>query len=353
MLKPLIPQPIRLVLRAAAWAVGLYAVLWLIATLAVGGRPANLDSERGLTNIYTSDVREFLYHLPGFCEQARGKGNLILVGGSTAAAYDPALIAPAAPGWNVSRVALDFGNITQMRQTVALLRQCLGPQGFPGTRIVLGVSYVSMAKNSNRFPTPFTMLELEQKRHGLFTGKPGALSPTVPWKHMALAVNAGRPVILAHYLVGGPKTFLANMRKEIGRLRHRGPPPARDPAAQQAEEIRFDDSLLGADPAPALAEQGADFAALIREVRQAGGEIVVTSIPEQTYLRQRSAHIGAYYGWLNGFAAAQNVTILRHPVTDADFRDGVHATPEGADRWSRSIAPLIAATLPASRPKAP
>ena len=141
------PQSIRLVIRAAAWTLGLYAVLWLIATIWVGNRETNLDSERGLTNIYKSDVREFLYHLPGFCEQARGKKNLFIVGGSTAFAYDPEVIAPYAKDWAVSRVSLDFGNITQMRQSVALLRQCMGEKAFAGTRIVLGVSYISMATN--------------------------------------------------------------------------------------------------------------------------------------------------------------------------------------------------------------
>ncbi|MDH7975769.1 hypothetical protein QH494_26595 [Sphingomonas sp. AR_OL41] len=340
------PQTLRLLIRAVGGIIGFYFVLWLIASVWVGGRVDTIDTVRSLNDIYKSDAREFVYRLPAFCEQAKHQRNLIFVGGSTAYAYDPAVIGPYVKGWAVSRIGLDFANITQMRQTVDMIRACMDSETFARSRFVLGVSYPSMAKNSNRFPTPYTMLELEQQRHGLFTGKPGALRPTVPWKDMRWTIIAARPVILAHYVVTGVSDFFGAARLRLGKFRQGAGHVEDSQAHREANELRFNDALIGAAPAPAFEEQGRDFAALVNEIRAGGSDVAVISVPEQTFVRQRQKFIGAYYAWLGAFATAHKLTLLHHPYTDADFRDGVHANAAGTARWSAAIAPAVVATLP-------
>jgi hypothetical protein len=347
MARSFVPRALGLVLRAAAWTVGLYVVLWLVSSIWVGHRSPNLDTDRGLHNVYRTDVREFLYHLPAFCEQARGRNNLIFVGGSTSWAYSPDEIAPYVKGWTVSRVSLDFSNVTQMRQTIALLRQCMGKETFARSRIVIGLSYVSMAPDATRFPTPYTMLELEQKRHGLFVGGPRALRPIVPWEQMGLVVDAGRPVILAHDLATRVKDELGQVRQAIGRLRQ-GAVPKLDAAAHEASELAAYDGFMGKDAAFSLRDQGDQLAALIAEVRAAGSDVIVIAVPQKVFVRKKARYIDAYYDWLTAFAQDHALTVLRHDYADADFYDGSHASPEGAVRWSRAVAPSIAAILSAS-----
>lgn len=338
------PQSLRLVARAALWIIGLYAVLWVVASIWVGRAAPTLDTDRGLTDIYKTDVREFVYRLPAFCEEAKNRKNLIVVGGSTASAYDPAVVGPFVKDWAVSRIAIDFGTVIQMRQSIAMLRQCMDPQTFASTRFVLGLSYVSMANSKHRFPTPYTMLELEQMRHGLFAGEPGQLRPTVSWPSMKLAVEAGRPVILAHYAVTGLSDSIGAARLQLGKLRQ-GAKPEPAQAAREAEEVGFYDAMMDAPPAEGMAEQASELAALVAEVRAAGSDIAVIAVPEQSFVRREAKYITAYYDWLAGFATDHDVKLLRHAAADGDFRDGVHADVAGSAKWSRAIGPAVAGLL--------
>ena len=326
-------------LRAGLFTAALYAVPWLAGSFWIGARPRSIDTIRGLSDIYRTDIREFVYSLPAFCENAKGQKNLLIVGGSTANGYEPDVLARSVPGWTVSRVALDFGNITQMRQSVEMLRDCLGPEAMRNTRIGLAVSDVSFAPNKRRFPTPYTMLELEQRRHGLFAGAPGQLQPVVAWPDMGVVVSAIRPVFVLHALVTDVSDGFTELRKKIGKIRSNAAPPT---AAQaEAEELRGAAELIG----QSLDEQRGELARLLDEIRAAGSDMFLIQVPERGFVRERSPQYSLFNTTLRDFARDRNVVLLSHPADDSELRDGVHATRNGAVLWSERLGPQLAPTL--------
>lgn len=339
-------QSLRLVVRAALWIAGVYGLLWLVASIWVGGPAATIDTYRAQADIYKSDVREFLYRLPAFCRDAAGQKNLLLIGGSTGGAYDPAIIGGFAKGWSTSRISIDFGNVTQMRQSIALLRQCMDKQSFASARFVVGVSFVSMASDAKNFPTPYTMIELEQMRHGLFTGAPRRLKPAVPWDRMETVIDIGRPVILAHYLATSSSDGIADARLRLGTLRQ-GAKPDVDQATREARDVALYSETVPAPVRTGIAEQAAELAALVADVRAGGADVALISIPEKSFVRRDIAGVATYRAWLARFARDHDVALLHHPASDADFRDGAHADDAGSARWSRDIGPAVADFLAA------
>jgi hypothetical protein len=327
-------------LRAALFTATLYAILWLIASLWIGNASHSIDTVRGESDIYRSDLREFVYGLLAFCESAKAQKNLIIVGGSTAEGYEPDVLSRFVPDWTVSRVALNFGNITQMRQSVALLRNCLGPEAMRNTRIGLAVSDPSFAPNKRRFPTPYTMLELEQLRHGLFAGPPGHLQPVVGWSHMGLVMNAIRPVFILHALVTNVWEVAGSLKRKIGIIRQ-GHLPKPTQEQVEAESLRYGNSLIG----PSLDEQRSELAGLLDDIRAAGSDMFLIQVPERRFVLERLPQHSLFTATLQQFARDKDVALLQHPADDSELRDAVHATRDGASRWSERLGPQLAPML--------
>lgn len=323
-------QALRVLSLAFATTLGLYALLW--AATAVWDTPVSastIDSPRGLTDLYGRPVREFGYRLPAFCATAREQRKLLFIGGSVSQAYRPDIIGRSLPGWSVSDVSLDNANITEMRQAFRLMRDCLGADGLRGSMIVLAINFLQFVPNRVSWQTPYTYLELDLLRHGLFDGPPNAVSPVLPWQWLPTTVSVMRPVLAAY---GISYQFSVELEDFLHRrFGVRGLP---DPGhTRQLQDMirKFD----GTDPS-ILAEQAAELDGLLGDIHAAGADAVILDMPFEGWLRDGMPQFGVYRDWMTAYVKRTGVRYIDHVYrgNDGEFRDGYHALPVAEPRWS-------------------
>lgn len=330
-------QALRVLSLAFATILGLYGLLWA-ATAAwdTPVRASMIDSPQGHMDLYSRPVREFGYRLPAFCAAAREDRKLVFIGGSVAQAYRPDIIGRSLPGWSVSDISLDNANITEMRQAFRLMRDCLGEDGLPRSMIVLAINFLQFVPNRQSWQTPYTYLELDLLRHGLFDGPQGAVSPVLPWRWLPATVSVMRPVLAAY---GISYRFSVELEDFLHRrFGVRGLP---DPGhVRQLQDMirKFD----GTDPS-ILAEQASELDALLAEIRAAGAEAIILDMPFEGWLRDGMPQFATYRHWMTDYVKRTGVRYIDHVYrgNDGEFRDGYHALPHAEARWSALAAEAL------------
>jgi hypothetical protein len=325
---------LRVLTLAAAATLTAYAVLWLVAGLwDTPARASAIDTPQGDDDLYSTPLREFVYRLPAFCAPARTQRNLIFIGGSVARAYRPEIIAPMVSGWTVSDVSLDFANMTEIRQALTLMRDCIGLGGLRDSTIVLAINFLQFSPNSRIWKTPYTYLELDLLRHGLFDGEQGAVAPVLSWRWLPFAVSAMRPVLAAYGLA-----YRINLDLEDVLLHWAGARGRPDP--DHAQEIRGLITHFDGTGRHALQEQIAELDRFTTDVRAAGARLIILDMPVQGWLRDSMPQFHTYRNWIADYAQRHGTPYIDHAFagTDDDFRDGFHANAAGERHWSALAA---------------
>jgi len=320
-------------LRLLGATCAIYAGLWLLAGVWVDAdrQDGGIDSRKGDHNIYRTPIREVIYNLPALCRRGQDRRHLFVIGGSTAKAYRPEILTHFLPNWTVSNISLDFGNITQARQAVSLLRQCLGDGAFARAKFVLGIEYILFSENKRRWATPYTVLETEMLRHGLFAGSPGNLVPIVPWQWQPFAISLMRPIFAAYGIRYDIWQVMIARANKLGDHLN-----ALDAEKRRDREYANLVGLMGPAEPAVMQEQREELDRLIAEIHGQGAQFFLLDMPVQEWLRQRSPHFTMHRGWIRDYAHSRRVGYvdMTFDGVDEDFADGIHANAQGAERWS-------------------
>ncbi len=323
-------QTLRILAIAAGVTLAVYAVLWLMSGLwDTPAKASALDTPQGEHDLYATTLGEFAYRLPAFCATAHGQSNLIFIGGSVARAYRPDIVGPELPGWTISDVSLDYANITEIRQAFEMMRNCLAPDGLRNTTFVLAVNMLQFTPNHHVWQTPYTVLELELLRHGLFEGEPGHVRPIMPWRWLRPVVDVMRPVLAAYGLSYRGGIELNDAYRKWEGIWHR-------PGADRAKEIQGLKSHFDATDLSALQEQIDELDRFVAEVRAVHAKLIILDMPIGNWLAGSLPQFTAYRDWLPGYAKRNAIPYIDLVASgsDDDYVDGFHANAVGERRWS-------------------
>jgi len=327
---------VRAVARISGWAAAIYLALWIIATLLLPITRADqpLDSFNGRKSIYATPVRELIYSLPGHCNTAPRK-RLIILGGSAATAYRPAALRAATNADEVDNLALDFSNITQIRELFADLRRCLGEDALRSTTFLFVTTYILFAANNNRW-ADYTVYESEKIRHGLYSGSPKALTPTIGPSLMPWAIDALRPVFALYYLKYKSGSVVKILVKFASALWTHP-----SSAEIQAKYLRKVERMVAGntDGAAFGGEQFLELDRLVSDIRASGAGLIFVEEPVGSLVRQGGRSFASYRTRMASFRLQHSIPLvdLSASASDAEFLDSLHATLGNHALWTHRL----------------
>jgi hypothetical protein len=324
----------RALTRILAWTAGIYVTLWILATLLLPITRADqpLDSLNGKKSIYATPVRELIYSLPAHCNTAPRK-RLIILGSSAAKAYRPAVLRAATDADEVDNLALDFSNITQIRELFADLRRCFGEEALRSTTFLFVTTYILFAENS-RWTTDYTVYESEKIRHGLYSGGPNALTPAFRPSLMPWAIDALRPVF-ALYDLKYKGRLLAG---RLARAQWTHPSSAE---LQAKYRQTLGKMMAGTtDGARFGEEQFRELDRLVSDIRASGAGLVFVEQPVESWARHHGREFADYRTRMASFSAQHSIPVidLAASAGDGEFSDDLHAIYSYHVLWTDRLA---------------
>jgi hypothetical protein len=337
---------LRLLLKTLAWC-GLIWALLILPTLAVwplaAARPLSLSPPDYLgppkPSLFVGEIQEAVYELGRHCPLPPRK-RLILLGGSGARGFEPALLAGATGADEVLNVSLVLSNFTQIRQVYADLAACLGAEGMRQTTFVLVPSLGSFTSNKMRFEGPYSDYETEKLRSRLYAGVPGAVAPVVNRAWLPLAIELWRPVLLTRKLI-------VKAQEATTRLRARLHPAPVAAGPDREQSLNWIAELLPQEDASAAfaPEQTGQMQLLVADMHARGSAVLLVEQPTQAWVRERSKAYADSHQTLIAQAGKLGLPYIDLSTTgdDSEFHDGMHANAAGAKAWSGRLREALQA----------
>jgi hypothetical protein len=316
--------------RIIGWTAAIYFALWILASCFWPTTPRDqpLDSLSGATSLYRDPVREVVYSLPMRCNGI-SKRRVIILGSSAAKSFRPEILRAAINVDEVDNLALDYSNVTQIRQLFQDLQSCLGNQAMRSTAILFVTTYILYGDSGRCYPDGYTVYETEKIRHGLYSGKPNALTPTFGPVSMPWAITLLRPVF-ALYIAKYDLSWL--QLKAEWEWRHFGEHRI---TLEQRRTDNFQHLVAWvpeqSDSENFGTEQFQELDRLVKNIKASGARVIFVEEPVEGWLRDR-AH--SYKSYRERMAAFD----LSDSANDSEFSDLLHPAANRMSQWTHRLA---------------
>ncbi len=330
---------LRTLARVVAWSIGTYLALWIAATLLWPITPTNqpLDSLNGQKTLYRDPIREVVYSLPMRCD-ATPKRRLIVLGSSAAKSYRPEILRAAVNADEVDNLALDYSNVTQIRQLFTDLKSCFGKKAMRSTTILFITTYILYGESSRCYPSGYTVYEAEKIRHGLYSGKPNALKPTFDPTLMPWVIDFLRPVF-ALYRAKYDLTWVE--LKIEWEWDHLGDGQM-TPEQRQVNNLQHLEAWVPEedDGDNFGSEQFQELDSLVSDINGSGAGLVFVEEPVEGWLRRRARSYVSYRVRMAAFTEERSIRVidLSSSAKDSEFVDLLHPKSNQMAQWTERLA---------------
>jgi hypothetical protein len=269
---------------------------------------------------------------------AAPKRRLIILGSSAAKSYRPEILRAAANAEEVDNLALDYSNVTQIRQLFSDLESCFGHDALRSSTILFITTYILYGDSSRCYPGGYTVYEAEKIRHGLYSGPPNALKPTFGPTLMPWAIEFLRPVFALYiakydlswvelkaewewnHLFDGQITF---DERRANNLRHL---EAWVPEDNDSENFG--------------SEQFHELDSLVSDINRSGARLIFVEEPVEAWLRRRARSYSSYRSRMASFTEQRSIRVidLSNSARDSEFVDLLHPTNDEMAQWTERLA---------------
>jgi hypothetical protein len=259
---------------------------------------------------------------------------------------------PLVPNLQVNNLAVSGSNITEMRQAYDLIRAVQSPSSLKRSTFVIGIWYGVFVPDALKWHTPDrhageTDLDIERFRYGFYRRSASGPVQVLPTEDLEMGLVLIHPYLAFDKLV---RDVTVKLRTSFLKMR-----PARTDAERnaivitskdQAQYLAFWKGQFGDDPTVPK-EQFEILTALVDDILDDGGRVVVADLPIPSWLAGQSPLNQSYNGlrsdWLKQMAGRKGFSFaeMQNAFADDEFVDEVHPKPRITKEWSRLLASSI------------
>jgi hypothetical protein len=344
------------ILQQTAWLLASVAFLYVVilgVTLVVvpmHHQEGGLETRRAPKTLYMTEPKYFFLNRTALRADV---DRVILLGASNMmTGFHLDELQPLVPGLRVDNLAVSGSNVTEMRQAHELIRAVQPPAAVAHTTYVLGIWYGVFVPDALKWHTPDrnageTDLDIERYRYGFY--RRGADGPVqlLPAEDLEWGLVFVHPYLAIDKLV---RDVTDQLRSRFLKIKPARTDEQRNAVVLTAEEraqyLAFWIDQFGGIPTVPR-EQFEVLTALVDDILDAGGTVLVADLPIPSWLAQQSPLNRSYNAlksdWLaqmtgrKGFAFVE----MQNAFADDQFVDEVHPKPRITKEWSRLLAAAI------------
>jgi len=344
------------ILKQAAWLIAsvafLYVVILGVTLLLVPmhQQEGGLETGRAPRTLYMTEPKYF------FLNRASLRADidrLILLGASnTMSGFRLPELQPLIPNLQVNNLAVSGSNITEMRQAYEMIRQVQSPETLKRSTYVIGIWYGVFVPDALKWNTPDrhageTDLDIERYRYGFYRRSADGPVQVLPSDDLELGLVLVHPYLAFDKLV---RDVTDGLRARFLKMQPAKSDEQRNAIVITPEEraryMAFWQDQFGAAPTVPR-EQFEVLTALVDDILQGGGTVVVADLPIPSWLAQQSSLNQSYNelkaDWLTQMASRKGFSFveMQDAFADDEFVDEVHPKPRITKEWSRLLASSI------------
>lgn len=280
---------------------------------------------------------------------------MIVVGASNAAGGFPQkTLATMIPDAVVHNLSIPGANMTEIRESVDLIRDVQSAKARRNTNYVIGIWYGVFADDSVKWSTPDrhagdTDLDIEAYRYGFYRRTPAGPVPSLPTEYLDLGVTMIHPLLSLDYAARQSNKVLEALGLKHEKKEHL---TDADRNATIVDELQRQIYLkFWADTIQLPHLSDSSFQALaqtISEIVADGGQVTVVNMAIPRWHAERSPYEAEYEQKrdlvMAAFAGHPQVSYLelRGLDGDDDFFDEVHPKPRVVPEWCGQLAATVA-----------
>ncbi|MFT3735049.1 MAG: hypothetical protein QM776_08495 [Rhodocyclaceae bacterium] len=309
-----------------------------------------LDTGSAARSLYLTEPK-YVFLQRAVLDNERDK--VLLLGASNVVAgFRQAQIQPQLRGLEVHNLGVGGSNVTQLAQLVELVHAAQTPAARQHNTFVIGLWYGLFASNAVRWHTPDrhagdTDIDIERYRYGFF--RRTEQGPVALWPQTWL--QAGN-ILIHPFLVLDKlaRDATVSLRRQVAGKTPELSNAQRDAAVVSAAErqryLHFWRDYMGGN-STLQAEQFRELGALITDIVEQGGRVVLVDLPIPAWHATQSPYDADYRQRLAQdvvhYQINPHVTYVQLPTgnADTDFSDEVHPKPRVAQRWASSLAAVL------------
>jgi hypothetical protein len=344
------------ILKQTAWLVASVAVLYAVilgislAIVPMHHQEGGLETGRAPRTLYMTEPKYFFLARTALRSET---DRVILLGASnTMAGFRLRDLQPLLPNLQANNLAVSGSNVTQMRQAHDLIRAVQSPAGMKRSTYVLGIWYGVFMPDELKWYTSErhageTDLDIERFRYGFYRRSADGPVQLLPTEDLELGLVLIHPYLAFDKLA---RDVTDDLRASLLKGK-----PARTDAQrnaivispeQQARYLAFWKDQFG--DAPAVPKEQFDvLTALVDDILDDGGRVVVADLPVPSWLARQSSLNQSYNAlkteWLAQMAGRSGFSFveMQNAFADDEFVDEVHPKPRTTKEWSRLLAAAI------------
>jgi hypothetical protein len=252
----------------------------------------------------------------------------------------------------VNNLAVSGSNITEMRQAYEMIAAVQSPAALKRNTFVIGIWYGVFVPDGLKWNTPDrhpgeTDLDIERFRYGFFRRSADGPVQILPTEDLELGLILIHPYLAFDKLV---REVTDDLRAGFLKMK-----PARTDEERNAvvvtpeDQARYlgfwNDQFGGSSAVPA--GQFEILTALVDDILDGGGRVIVADLPIPSWLARRS-NLNRSYNvrksrWLKQMTDRKGFTFIemQDAFPDDEFVDEVHPKPRITREWSRILASSI------------
>jgi hypothetical protein len=344
------------ILKQAAWLLASVAFLYVImlgASLIIvpmHHQKGGLETRRATSTLYMTEPKYFFLNRSALRVDT---DRLILLGASnTMSGFHLDELQPLVPNLQVNNLAVSGSNITEMRQAYEMIAAVQSPAALKRNTFVIGIWYGVFVPDGLKWNTPDrhpgeTDLDIERFRYGFFRRSADGPVQILPTEDLELGLILIHPYLAFDKLV---REVTDDLRAGFLKMK-----PARTDEERNAvvvtpeDQARYlgfwNDQFGGSSAVPA--GQFEILTALVDDILDGGGRVIVADLPIPSWLARRS-NLNRSYNvrksrWLKQMTDRKGFTFIemQDAFPDDEFVDEVHPKPRITREWSRILASSI------------
>jgi len=346
----------KLILRQMAWLLASIAFLYVVilgVTLIIvpmHNQEGGLETRRASRTLYMTEPKYLFLNRGALKVDA---DRLILLGASnTNAGFRLEELQPMIPKLQASNLSVGGANITEMRQAYALIRAVQSKDALKRTTYVIGIWYGVFVPDALKWHTPDrhagdTDLDIERYRYGFYRRSAGGPVEVLPTKDLELGLVLIHPYLAIDKLA---RDLTNDLRASFLKMKPERTDEERNAIVLKPEDkaryLAFWKDQFG--DLPAVPQEQFDvLTALVDDIIDGGGRVIVADLPIPSWLAQESPLNRSYNAlkadWLakisgrKGFAFVE----MQDAFPDDEFVDEVHPKPRVTPQWSKILASTI------------
>jgi hypothetical protein len=344
------------ILKQTAWllaSVAFFYVVILGVTLLLvpmHQQQGGLETRRAPRSLYMTEPKYFFLNRAALRTDA---DRLILLGASnTMSGFRLEELQPLVPNLEANNLAVSGSNITEMRQAYDLIRVMQSPAALKRTTYVLGIWYGVFVPDALKWHTADrhageTDLDIERFRYGFYRRNADGPVQILPTEDLELGLVLIHPYLAFDKLV---RDMTGKLGASFLKMKPVKTDAERDAIVitpeDQARYFAFWKDQFGNSPTVPK-EQFEVLTALVDDILDGGGTVVVADLPIPSWLAQQSTLNQSYNAlksdWLKQMAGRKgfSFTEMQSAFADDQFVDEVHPKPRITKEWSRLLAASV------------